>query len=132
VSNAGEYADAELVIHHYLAAEFPNARVTTDLPADLADVVPLIQPIRIGGGDLALSLDSASIDVDCFAATRLAVNRFASDVRAALVRAPGYFDEALHVSVKSVRVRNFGWRPYVNGNVRSAGMTADVVLHNHL
>lgn len=126
------YADAERLLIRYLTGAFPTARVGVEMDDQLASALPAIWVQRIGGGEQVLSLDTASVDVDCFAATRLAANDFAAQVRTALTRgAVGYFDPDHTVSIARLTVQNFGGRPYANTNVRSVGMTADITLHNH-
>lgn len=116
--------DAELLVIEYLKPLFAQARVVAETPAELPEF--LVRVERIGGGDTGHFLDAANIDIDCFAPTRPAVNQFAAEVKAAVKRMVGY--TARGAVVTQVRVDNFGWRPYTNTNVRSAGMTAELVL----
>lgn len=46
-----------------------NVRVVTELPADLADVLPVIRVARIGGGDDGIVLDQALMAFNVYAAT---------------------------------------------------------------
>lgn len=124
------YADVELLLYGYLQAAFPSPiRVVTELPATVGDGVSYIRVERIGGGDTGRSLDTPSIDVDCFAPDRVSANALAGQVRTALRHANGY--TALNATVADVAVHSFGWRPYTNTNVRSVGMSVDLTLHNH-
>lgn len=127
---ASIYADAELVAHDYLQGVFPPpVRVVTELPATVGDGVIYIRVERIGGGDSGRSLDVPSLDVDVFAPDRVTANTVAGQVRTAFARASGY--TAYGATIADVGVHSFGWRPYVNVNVRSVGMSVDLTLHNH-
>jgi len=123
------YVDGELLVVGYLEGVFPPARVATELPANLADVLPTIWVQRFGGGTSGRSLDAPTFDVDCFAADRLTANSFASQVRTALAAMAGY--TAFQATVSDVSVSSFGWRPYANIGVRRTGMTCSITLHNH-
>lgn len=124
------YVDAELLIVAFLKATFPDARVCTELPADLATQLPVIRVERIGGGDTGRSIDTPSLDVDCFAATRTAANTLGGQVRTAFTKtAIGY--TALGATIAAAAVSTVGWRPYTNLNVRCVGMTVAPALHNH-
>jgi hypothetical protein len=122
------YADAELLTVGLLAAHFPSARVTTETPNDLASILPVIW-VKRSGGLLSLGLDTAQMDIDCFAADELTVNAFAMQVATVMQRAAGYM--ALAASISAVTVRDLSWRPYIDTNVRSFGMTCDITIHNH-
>jgi GGDEF domain-containing protein len=75
---------AELLVRGWLAGQFAPIRVVTELPANLADVVPVIQVTRFGGSDDVIVLDNANTDVDTYAATREAALALAEQVRTAL------------------------------------------------
>jgi len=75
---------AESVIHAWLAQEFAPTRVSTETPANLADVLPYIKVERFGGSDALLVLDAANIDVEVFAADRTAARSLAEEVRTSL------------------------------------------------
>lgn len=75
--------EAELIC--WLAGRFPTARVCTDLPADLQDVLPTIQVTRGPGGGIRNTVfDVAVMDVDVYAATRGDASDLARQVRAAI------------------------------------------------
>jgi len=111
-------AAAESVIRAWLAQQFPNARVVTETPADLVDVLPCIRVERFGGSDDVYTLDVANIDVDCYDATREAARSLAEDVRTALrLSAEGQsVNGALIAQVTTISAPT--WTPYDNTNLR--------------
>ena len=123
-------ADVELLLVTAAAAQFPSARVCTELPAVISG--PVIQIERIGGPDLVPSIDDAVVDVECFDTTRAAANALAVQVRDWLrLTLPGYRDTTQHAAVVSVSTtQGLGWRPYENTNVRRVGATYTVTVHN--
>ena len=123
------YADAELLLVTYLTAAFPSARVVTETPAAMP--TQLIQVERIGGIDPQISLDQATIDVECFAATRAGATDLANKVRASLrFAAAGFTANGATISRVDTLIGP-GWRPYANVNVRRVGATYQITLHNH-
>jgi hypothetical protein len=60
------YVDAVQVARTYLAGVFTAARVLTELPADLGDVLPVIRVSRIGGNKIEYVLDFANLDIDIY------------------------------------------------------------------
>jgi hypothetical protein len=123
------YVDAELLIVGYLTTAFPAAHVCTETPSSMTGQV--IQVERIGGSDTVPSLDPATVDVECFAATRIAANDLANQVRRSLrFASAGY--TALGATIARVdTIVGPGWRPYANTNVRRVGATYKITLHNH-
>lgn len=83
------YADVEALLVGWLGAQL-TVRTCTELPADLTGALPVVQVDRIGGADRDVSLDIATVDVDCYALGRLAAAQLAARARTALLHAlPG-------------------------------------------
>jgi hypothetical protein len=60
------YPDVERLLVTYLGAAL-GVRVVTDLPANLQQILPLVQVGRVGGADDTVTIDHARVDVDVFA-----------------------------------------------------------------
>lgn len=124
-------AIAETVLLTWLKAAFPAARVVTETPGDLADVVPCIQVSRFGGADEYVStFDNPSMDFDCYAATRGEARQLAYDVRSSLRDdLPGQVVAGASI----VRVRTISgpaWTPYNNTNLRRFTYSAQIRLRS--
>ncbi len=124
--------DVELWLRDWLATEF-SVRTVTELPANLQDVVPLIQVGRIGGGN-HYTIDRPTVDVVCFTATfpnalagadgRDAARKFAERVRDGMYfRLPGTLPVT---SVATVAAP--AWRPYDDPAVRCYGATYQLTV----
>lgn len=115
--------DAEEVLVAYLAQEFPDATVVTELFMDFEDELPLLRVSRIGGAQVRpLVLDGPRLDVDCFASTRIAASELARQVAAVMPAAKGQeFAGGLVTSV----AEEIGpsWRPDFNPAVYHFGCT---------
>lgn len=125
-----EYAEAEALLVAWLDTEFGSARVATETPSNLADVLPCIVVSRFGGlEDEVYTFDNASLDFDCYAATRAAARTLAHQVRTALRRdLPG---ETLGPAFVH-RVQTIAppiWTPYDNTAVRRFTYSAQIRLH---
>lgn len=106
-----------------------GVRVCTELPADLADVLPLIQVVRVGGPSLDDDpyVEAATVSVDCFDVTRADATDLAMQADLALRRLlPGA--RVLGASVGKVRtLTGPSWRPWDDTtNVRRFGATYQV------
>lgn len=74
-----------------LQSEFPDVRVVTELPAELEQDLPVVQVNRFGGGGDVITMDTAYIDVDVWAATLLDADMLASQVATWMrLYLPGY------------------------------------------
>lgn len=127
-----QLASAEKVTRDWVASTFPSARVVTETPANLADVLPCIQVERIGGSDTVFeTIDDAIIDVEYFAASRDAARVGAEAVRAAFrFDLPGQtIGSAFVLSVATVTAPV--WTPYPNTSVRRFHATYQLRLHTH-
>lgn len=120
--------DTESVLVHAAQDQFTTARVCTDLPADLADVLPVIQVDVIGGQDLQVAVDRATVDFDCYGLDRIAARALAHQVWDWLrFTLPGStVDGALISRVNTINQPN--WVPYDDTNVRRFTFTVQVYL----
>lgn len=120
--------DVEAELIAWLATKL-SVRVLTDLPANLADVLPVIQVQRIGGDDDALRLDRALVDVDVYAATRPAASGLMAQARSALLsELRGIATEAA-VFTMARTIAAPTWRSYENPALRRFG--ASFEIHSH-
>ena len=120
------YVDVELLLVGWLSSLVPDGcRVCTDLPATLQDELPVVQVVRApGGGDGTLTIDTAVVDVEVYAADRAGAVGLAEVVRGLLrLRLPGWFDgraTVLAVETSSPPI----WRPYDDAaRIRRFGAT---------
>lgn len=120
---------AEPVLVAWLTGAFPDARVVTETPADLAANVPCIRVRRIGGADEAVwTFDNPTMDFDCYAVGRAAARDLAYAVRASLRRdLPGQIVAGAFV----LSCRTFSgpvWTPYDNTDLRRFTYSAEFRL----
>jgi hypothetical protein len=110
--------DCELWVRGLLSDAFAGvARVATETPANLADVLPVITVLRIGGRDDGVVVDSPVFDIQCFAATRAAAYQYGYQVGAVLRGARGTIrGDVTLVDVETVSGPSSV--PYDNPNVR--------------
>ncbi len=128
MTSALPYVDVERLLVQWLGSEL-TCRVLTDLPANLVQVVPLLQIQRIGGADLRPGLDFCDLDVDAYGPDRGSAVALAERARHALrFRLPGtQIDGAVFTSVQTSEAPNF--RPYDNTALRRFGATYRLVIH---
>jgi hypothetical protein len=124
-------AIAESVLVTWLKHAFPTARVVTETPHNLADVLPCIQVSRFGGADeYVSSFDNPSMDFDCYSASRIEARQLAYDVRSSLRDdLPGEVVDGASI----VRVRTISgptWTPYNNTNLRRFTYSAQIRLRS--
>lgn len=124
------YAEAELVLVTGLKAAFPSARIATETPADLNDVLPCIVVTRFGGTeDEFYTFDNPSMDFDCYAATRAAARTLAHQVRTWVRRdLPGQTVGGAFIS-RTQTVTGPIWTPYDNTTLRRFTYAAQIRLH---
>src|SRR5438876_10972688 len=97
---------------------FPTVRLVTELPANLQDVLPVMQVGRVGGANHRPGLDRVTADIVCFHSSLLDgrndVRKLAEQVRdAVLGKLPGYVVAGATVTgVNTVAAPAF--RPYDN------------------
>ncbi|KOU62039.1 hypothetical protein ADK57_25715 [Streptomyces sp. MMG1533] len=118
--------EAELVA--WLASGL-DVRVLTDLPADLGEVLPVIQIQRTGGGDDGLRLDRAFVDIDVYAASRQAASQLMSQTRSLLLTQLRGAVTAAAVFTSARTIAAPTWRPYENPNLRRFGATFEIFCH---
>ncbi|WP_406224975.1 hypothetical protein [Streptomyces anulatus] len=120
--------DVEAALVAWLKTEL-QVRVLTDLPAALAEVLPVVQIQRVGGNDDGLRLDRALIDVDVYAASRGAASALMSLTRAGLLGKlrGARTSQAVFGLVRTVSAP--AWRPYENPALRRFGATFEIYSH---
>lgn len=107
-----------------------GSRVLTDLPADLDDVLPIVQVQRIGGSDDSFRLDRALVDVDTYASSRQAASQLLSATRALVLgQLPGAVTTAA-VFTAARTISAPAWRPYENQTLRRFGATFELFFHS--
>lgn len=123
-------ADAEKILVGWLKTQ-TMARLCTELPADLSEVLPVIRVSRYGGSGSLVMLDRASVDVDCYADSRGEASALAGQVRDLLLTQFHGFT-ADGATVARVRTINApGWAPYDNTSLRRFHASYMVSLHIH-
>ena len=123
------YGGPELLLVGWLPTQVA-ARVGTDVPAGLAESVPFVQVLRIGGpdDDSDYTFDKPTVSVDCFAADRVAANTLAVQVHKAMrsalrgVTTGGATVSAVHT------ISGMAWRPWDDLQVRRFGATYQLFL----
>lgn len=119
-----QFPSTERLIRGWLVPRLAGPRVVTDLPADLASAVPLVQVTRIGGGvSVPLVLEDPRVDFDAYAATRGAADDLSRRVQALLPTMRGESTGGGVVALVVVEV-GASWRPDPNPDVRRFGITA--------
>lgn len=103
-----------------------EGRPCAELPANLTP--PVVQFTRIGGADPNLTLDEATVSVDCYGETRGAAYDLAEKVRAALRTGCGYSASgAVLARVRTLSAPSA--RPYDNTSLRRVGATYLITVH---
>lgn len=129
-------AEAETVLITALRVEFPSARVATETPSNLGELVaagtPVFRVTRFGGADeFVHAFDNPHLDVDVYGADRDAARTLAYDVRRFIRHElPGQ----THAGATVLRTRTFSgpvWTPYPNTAVRRFTYSTQLRLHNH-
>lgn len=112
----------------WIPTVLPGVRVSTDIPPNLADVLPYIRVTRVGG-PRRFNLTKPSVDVDTFAADRLTATNLANQLDDLLTyRLPTTFDG--HVIGVEGAYSGPAWRPYENGGVSRVGASYGFLLHH--
>lgn len=120
--------DIEVELVAWLGAEL-SVRVATELPATLADILPVLLVQRVGGDDDTFRLDRALVDVDAYAATRAEAAALAASARSRLVAALRGATTVNAVFGRVSTVQAPAWRPYENTNLRRIGATYEIFFH---
>lgn len=124
------WPDIEIELVTYLADLLAGVRLCTELPANLVDVLPLVQVQRVGGDDDGARLDRALVDVDVFAATRQDAFSLSRTVHDALIVQLRGTMTAGAVFGRVATVSAPAWRPYENTGGRRIGGTYELFFHS--
>lgn len=121
-------ADVEAILVPWLA-EAVSARAVTETPAELADVVPVVQIVRIGGpsDDDIPTFEMPTVSIDSYGAGRAAASQLAAAVdnaiRVALPNTLHTVGGASTVVTKTQTITGPSWRPYDDITIRRFGAT---------
>ncbi|MEU6872391.1 hypothetical protein [Streptomyces sp. NPDC046751] len=77
------WADIELAVITGLRPHLPGVRVVDELPDQVEKVLPVVQVRVVGGADDQVT-DTATVDVQCFAATRGGMWQLTEQTRTAM------------------------------------------------
>lgn len=112
----------------FIPVLLPGPRVSTDIPDNLAAVLPYIRVTRIGGPrDKVLA--KPSVDIDVFADDRLTATTLAGQLEDAFTyQLPTLFDG--HIIALEGTYSGPSWRPYENPAVSRVGASYGFVLHH--
>lgn len=131
------YGDVETLLTGWLegvVAAGVTVVVTSDepddgLPVDLTYRLPLVGVARVGGADDTVTLDRATVDIDCFAADYGHARDLALDLWARVRRdLPGYTSGTSTVArtrITAAPVR----RPWDAPSIYRVGMTVEITAH---
>ncbi|MFD9276933.1 hypothetical protein ACFWD7_06520 [Streptomyces mirabilis] len=106
-----------------------DARVLTDLPADLGSVLPVVQVQRVGGYDDGFRLDRALVDIDVYAATREAASALMAQTRSKLLTELRGVATDTAVFTVARTIAAPAWRPYENPALRRFGASFEIYCH---
>lgn len=81
--------DVVQVLHDWLTTQLDGVRVVSTTPADLAQQVPLLRVLRIGGPDDGVILDSPTVAIHAFTTSAPTANALLYQVNTALRAARG-------------------------------------------
>lgn len=126
--------DAEALVTTWLAGRLEEARVVTELPAKVEQVLPVVQVTCLPGpkharpwnGSMPL-LWTPRVDLDVYAATRAGATDLSAIVSREMHALRGSGNGWGHV-VDVSEVAGPAWRPDFNTNVRRAGLTVALTL----
>lgn len=128
-------AEAEAVLVAWLKTAFPSARVVTETPANLGDLVAsgtnVIAVSRFGGADDEIRVfDNPVMDFDCYAPTRAAARTLAHEVRAS-IRADLPGETVAGAFIERARtISGPLWTPYDNTTLRRFTYSAQIRLRS--
>jgi hypothetical protein len=123
-----EYLPVEQLLAAWLGAQL-SVGFYTELPANIASSVPLIQVVDIGGTETVRTFDEVLLDVETFAIGRAASRDLSAKARHALRYVlPG---QRLGTGVAALCdvVTSPRWLPWDQTDVRRFGATYRVVIH---
>jgi hypothetical protein len=122
------FGGVEALLIGWLSGQL-GVRCVTDLPAGLADAVPVVQVVRIGGpsDDNDPNFHVPTVSIDCFAVDRASATVLAQQVDDALRKVlPGVTTGGATVT-KVQTVSGASWRPWDDTTLRRFG--ASYALH---
>ena len=131
------YGDVETLIQAWIGtvvADTVTVVVTSDepddgIPTDLTYRLPLVGVARVGGADDVITLDRATVDIDCYAADYRHARDLALDLWTRVRRdLPGHTTGTSTVArtrVTAAPVR----RPWDAAAIYRVGMTAEITAH---
>jgi hypothetical protein len=113
----------------WLKSVFTAARVCTETPSNLADVLPCIQVSMFTGSADLYQFDTTSLDIDVYHATRTQARTLAYAVRTSVLHdLPGQY--LLGAFVLSSSANGPIATPYVNTNLRRFTVPVTLRLHS--
>ena len=133
------FPDIEAVLVPWLQAQLlavysVQARVCTETPQNLADILPVVAVSRTAGGDLLHLLDRPVVDIDCFGPDRLSSALLARQVYTLMqhyltgtVKGPTPAASAVVGWVNTVK--GPGWLTYQDLAVRRCNATYELYVH---
>lgn len=123
------FGGVEALLIGWLPAHINGVRCVTDLPANLAASVPVVQVVRIGGPSDPNdpNFHNPTVSIDCFAVDRASATALAQQVDDALRKAlPGVTTGGATVT-KVQTLSGGSWRPFDDLTLRRFG--ASYALH---
>lgn len=119
----------EPVLLAWLNSTFPGVRTCTETPANLGDVLPVLQVVGIGGSGDQFDFDSPRADVDVYAATRSAARDLAQQVADSILSdMPGQTVDGTFV-LSTQEFMSPVWTPYDDTNLRRFTLSVGLRLH---
>jgi hypothetical protein len=122
------WPDVEAELNTWLEDQL-NVVHLTDLPANLADILPVNQVTRVGGDDDSIRLDRALVDVDSYGTDRAAASLLARQTRDLLVVKLRGIQTVAAVFGRVSTISAPAWRPYENPGLRRMGATYEIFFH---
>lgn len=144
---AGDFLLVESALVAWSGANYDAARVgdlgarfLTDLPNDLEDELPVVQITRFGGPKIWPNLDRPTLDIDCYASTRVIAEDLATYVSGLYFRGlradrdgnSCYMDyEGVRGVFSNIReIQGVGWRTYENPAVERYGFAIQLLVRS--
>ena len=122
------WPDVEAELNAWLEDQLDVVHLT-DLPANLADILPVNQVTRVGGDDDSIRLDRALVDIDSYGPDRAAASLLARQTRDLLVVKLRGIQTAAAVFGRVSTISAPAWRPYENPQLRRMGATYEIFFH---
>lgn len=124
---AVQLPDVELMLTGWLRTALAGPRVVRRLPANLEQVLPLLQVTRVGGGRQQQVLDRPRVDFDYYALSDEAASDGARLVESLLPTLRGVTTGGGTVGRVDIE-SGASWRPDWNERVRRYGLTAVLLV----